>query len=407
MFYKNIFKTIILLFSSIYAQDCILEVPNDPLNNGLFQPWFVSTNPISKYPCSQILDGSEVFVEATIFDIDNNNLYVYNPLVVDNNTLPAVQPYLAPLPLNNIVVIHFGTNGRSIKLIPSRNNTKSLILGNCINGLSNGTLFGHFAYCNAENFFKQINNNINLGLLIIPTLGKTFQGDICPTIRSFSVVDQDQSDNVITEYIITTDLRVAQNFQININKLNIMKIITNNNDNSLLTKFILPSIGCAPFMVSNLFDKNLLQSSLALNEIQANLYINESNNALIVSTNPMVIDFNLKSLEKINLYRIGVNQPIINILDINDGQIYCQKITNISYTFFKVHQYELSKFHSHLSIANNLLNSLLFRLIITLSYLNCETLTGNILDLNITTDPNTGIIISTNLNNLSSFFSPN
>ena len=129
-------KYIFILFNYllVQSQDCFLTVPNDPLNTGLFTPWFVSTNPISQLNCSQLIDGTEVFVEATIFDIDNNKFFVYNPLVIDINTIPAIQPTVVPLPLNNVVVIHVGINGDTITLLPTlKYNINSIDTGNCIN----------------------------------------------------------------------------------------------------------------------------------------------------------------------------------------------------------------------------------------------------------------------------------
>ena len=82
------------------AQDCLLEVPNDPLNTGLFKPWFVSTAPGSAFPCSQLIQGSEVFVEATITDLATCELFVYSPLVIDAGTTPAfpILPAILPAP---------------------------------------------------------------------------------------------------------------------------------------------------------------------------------------------------------------------------------------------------------------------------------------------------------------------
>ena len=37
--------------------------------------------------------------------------------------------------------------------------------------------------------------------LLIPVLNKDLNGNICPSVRSFSVVDNDQSDNVVTTYL--------------------------------------------------------------------------------------------------------------------------------------------------------------------------------------------------------------
>ena len=397
------FKYIYFVLSSFYllvqSQDCFLTVPNDPLNTGLFTPWFVSTNPISELNCSQLIPNTEVFVEATIFDVDNNKFFVYNPLAIDIDTEPAIQPTIIPLPPNNVVVIHVGINGATITLLPTiQSNISSIDTGNCINGLPNGTVFGQFAYCNGVNFFKIVNTNINTGLLTIPPILNSRLGDICPTTRSFSIVDQDQSDNVLTSYIITQDLKVAQDTPTNTNNLQVLKIISNGSDNRLLNDFINPAIGCKSFTACNLVDNNIKQSSLALNEIQANLIPLIDTTALVPSFDPMVLNYGIPSIEKINLYRNGVNQPNIIVIDNNDNINYCNQMANLTPSFFINHQNELLNMISPITdIANNLINFMAFRFQQSWKILNCELLTGNPSPIITIIDPNTGIVISNNL----------
>ena len=390
-----------LFFSFVNAQDCFLQVPNDPLNTGLFQPWYLSTNPNSATPCSQTVPGTEVFVEATIFDAINNKLFVYNPLVIDNGTAPAVQPAITQLPANSTVVIHIGSNGDSVTLIPTfdANNISSLTSGNCVNGFYN-SIFGQVAYCNAFNFFNQVNQNIQNGLLTIPPLQNSLLGDVCPTTRSFAVIDQDQSDNVITQYIITVDGLLAQDTNTNRNNLNVSRIISNGSDNRLLSHLIDPAIGCKPFMAPDLIDQCCaMRSSMALNEIQANLLSPlDPKTALIPLINPMTLFDGKICLEKTNLYRIGVNQPLLLEINNQSSINYCLEFANTAVPFFILHQNELANFTSPGDGANNLLNFLCDRFANSWAILNCEILTGNPSPITIQTI--NGTVVGNNLNTI-------
>jgi hypothetical protein len=398
--FKSLFSFLLTIsLSFVKSQDCYLSVPFDPLNTGLFSPWYLSTNPISEINCSQLTNGTEVFVEATIYDVDNHNFFVYNPLVIDILTLPALQPKVVTLPSNSVVIIHIGINGNSVTLIPNiTENLNSLEIGKCVNGLPNGSLFGQFAYCNAIEFYQTVNNDINKGLLQIPPILNSTLGDICPTTRSFSIVDQDQSDNVLTQYIITKDLKLAQDTPYNRDFLKVLKIISNGSDNRLLSEFINSAIGCKSFKACNLVHKNIKQSSVALNEIQANLIPISLDVALVPSFNPMVLDNNLESIEKVNLYRDGVNQPHILSLDINNNINYCIKMSNLTPPFLIKHESEFSNMISPVeNISNNLLNFLAFRFEKSWEILKCKELTK--IDSPITTilDPVSKLVISNNL----------
>lgn len=400
--FKKIFVTSLLFCLKYFvkSQNCIIEVPNNALTKGLFKTWFVSTAPGSLLPCSQLIEGAEVFIEATIFDIDNNRFYVYNPLVIDAGTIPAIPPDIGTLPINNVVVIHFGTNAESITLIQdsSSSSSNSLKKANCVNGLPNGSIFGQFVYCNSVNFFNTVNSNINLGLLNIQLLGNTTLGDQCPSVRSFSIVDQDQSDNVITEYIITSDSKLAQNTPGNRNILKGMKIVKNGSDNKLLTDFINPSIGCFSLTGLDLVDKITKKSTLALNELQATQQTGDV--ALIPSIDPMVLDNGQESLIKTNLYRVGVNQPLLLELNKQEGINYCNNMQKNAINFLINHNTELANYISPSKKADNLLNFLSNRYVSSWNQLNCQNLTGNPSKIQVFTDPNTQIVNSNNINTL-------
>jgi len=392
--FKFIF-TLSFLFLNTFAQDCILQVPSNPLNSGLFEPWYLSSNDMT---CTQTNNKANAFVEATILDIDTGKFFVYFPLVIDDGKTPTIPPLKAILPLNNIVTLHFGTNGNSLTLKPTLVGTKnSLIDGNCINGLPNGSIFGQFAYCNAKNFFSKVNQLILINIITVPSLGLSSAGEECPTTRSYAVVDQDQSDNVLSQYILRNDMTVVQDYPQN--RLNVLKIIGNGSDNRLLDVFIDPAIKCVPFKAPDLYDVQIMRSSLALNEIQANtLDINLITTALVPAIDPMALDNDVQSLEKVNLYRIGVNQQPLSCLNKNDDIKYCNQLAIVTPPFLKRYQNELLNFASpDVEVANNLMNFLAVRFVNTWGILNCLNLTGLQSPISVTFDPISNIVISNNL----------
>jgi hypothetical protein len=405
-----------LIFSSMYVlsifgQDCLLQVPADPLNNGLFQPWFVSTKVGSAVNCSQLNPKANSFVEATIVDATTGQLFVYYPLVLDVGMTPVIPILRATLPTNNIVVIHFGTNGNTLTLIPTKDKSSSLDSmhnGNCINGLPGGMIFGQFAYCNAINFFRVVNQLIIAGKINPPPLQNSRLGDICPTTRSFAVVDQDQSDNVLSQYLVINGNIIAQDYPLNsgnyrnISFLNSV-VDANGSDNRLLDVFIYGAIGCFSFQAPDLAINGLMRSSLALNEILANQFTVPTSltTALVPSLNPMVLENGNRSLTKINLYRSGVNQPILLALNIQDDINYCNQLAAIAVPFFTLHQTELMNFASPMAmVASNLLNFLANRLFQSWTNLNCIVLTGLPSPVTVTVDPNTMIVIANSITGL-------
>ena len=283
----------------------------------------------------------------------------------------------------------------SLTLMNSNPLINSLQNANCVNGLDT-SLFGQFAYCNAVNFYQKANALINQGLLIIPPLGTTSKGDPCPTTRHFGVVDQDQSDNVLSSYIITTNKQVAQNTLLNRKNLNILLIVGNGSDNRLLDVFINSAVFCNSFTVPNIIDPTVMSSSLALNELSANA--NQANPiAIVPSGDPMVLVNNKPNLQKTNLYRQGVNQPVLNALDPNDNLNYCNNLNSIAGPFFNLHNVEFTIASTpDMNVGTNLINFLANRFVATWGNLNCQTLTGNPSPITVTLNAD-GVAISNNI----------
>jgi len=58
---------------------CFLTVPKDPLTaKGLAAPYI-----LKKGNCDQTVADQQVFVEATVFDLDTHTFGVYHPLVIN------------------------------------------------------------------------------------------------------------------------------------------------------------------------------------------------------------------------------------------------------------------------------------------------------------------------------------
>ena len=384
---------ITFLFKFANSQICGLTVPQDPLTSkGLSTPYILSSlDPAN--PCSVLIPASSVFVEVTILDIDTGNLFVYYPLVVDNALQIAAPPIVPVLPKNSIVGIWFGANGESVTLMNAAG-TNSLTKGNCVNGIT-GSIFGQYAYCNAPQFFSKANTLIKSGLLKIPPIGNTIYNVQCPTTRHFAIVDQDQSDNVLSTYIITQDNKVSQNTVANRNNLKVLSIIGNGSDNRLLDVFVNPSISCQSFKAPSIIEPTELKNSLALNELSASLVT--ENPALIPSIDPMALVNDNINLQKLNAYRAGVNQPILNSLDPNDGILYCNNMGNIAGPFLYTHNKELTKANPpDKNVGNNLFNFMAIRFVNSWTILNCKQLTGNDCPITVTLD-NNGVAIGNNI----------
>src|SRR3984893_7759549 len=225
--------------------NCTLIVPSSPLSaQGLATPYqLVATDP-ENGPCNESNKAQAAFVQGAVIDPTTGQISIYNPLVIDQGTQPAVAPTVPQLPANGVVALWFGSNGMNLTL---QNSNGSLAQGNCVNGL-NGSIFGQFAYCNAPNFFKAANRALRTGTLKPTPLGVGKDGQPCPTVRNFTVVDMDQSDNVTTTYLVNGNGQTAQMTAANAAAVQNMQTLTNASDKCLVAVALDGALGCTPWM---------------------------------------------------------------------------------------------------------------------------------------------------------------
>jgi len=306
--------------------DCTLIVPRNPLTaQGLATPYqLVATNP-DNGPCNEANKMQAAFVQGAVIDPATGTISIYNPLVVDKGTKPAVQPVVPTLPNGGVVALWFGFNGNNLTL---KGRHGSLQDGQCVNG-TNDTIFGQFAYCNAPNFFQVANQAIQAGKLVPPNLGTARDGRTCPSVRDFSVVDMDQSDNVTTTYLVTGDGQTAQVTKANIQALQNTVVQTNGSDNRLLDVALDGALGCMPWMAPDLADPGQRLPALPLNELQAAAH-QAAPIALVPDHDPMVLNNNNVDQQKVNAYRLGVDQPVVGNANSANTTAYCTNLRQIA-----------------------------------------------------------------------------
>ena len=304
--------------------NCSLIVPANPLTaQGLATPYqLVATNP-KNGPCNEANPAQGAFVQGAVVDPATGAISIYDPLVIDKGTKPAAAPVMPQLPANGVVGLWFGFNGANLTL---KGSNGSLAQGQCVNGL-NKSIFGQFAYCNAPAFFTAANQAIQAGQLTVPALGTGNDGKPCPSVRDFSVVDMDQSDNVTTAYLATANGTIAQMNAANAAALQNTQTLVNASDNRLVAVALDTSLGCTPWMAPNLADQGKMEPAVPLNEMQA--AANQAAPiALVPLGDPMTLKNAKPNLNKTNAYRVGVDQvPAANAADAST-KTYCTNLLN-------------------------------------------------------------------------------
>lgn len=352
--------------------DCTLLVPANPLSaQGLATPYQLSATNAANGPCNEANANQGAFVQGVIYDPATGKFSVYSPLVIDKGTQPAVVPTAPTLPANAIVALWFGFNGNNLTLQGAQGNT--LRQARCTNGL-NQSIFGQFAYCNAPAFFAAARQGIAAGLVQVPALETAKDGKPCPTTRDFSVVDQDQSDNVQTQYLANGNGQTAQLTAANMAALGNATPLGNPSDNALLTKFIDPALGCQPWQAPNLADNNNMVSALPLDEIQAAMD-QQAPIALVPLTDPMTLNNNNASVAKTNLYRRGADQtPAANAQQAS-GTTYCQNLLNTGLPRIQLDMLlTINATTPAADMANSLFTFLANRFMQSYTNLNCQNL---------------------------------
>jgi hypothetical protein len=286
--------------------NCILIVPRHPLSAaGLATPYQLRASSAGA-ACDEANSAAAVFVQAAVLDPLTGQLSVYDPLVINQGTQPAVAPVVPELPAGAVVGIWFGSNGTNLQLQGAGPTT--LQSAQCVDGLGE-SVFGQVAYCDAVAFFTAASRLIATKSLTPPPLGTARDGMTCPSVRDFSLVDQDPSDNVTTSYRVTQDGQLAQDTSANAASLSGSTTIGNASDNRLLAIALDSAVGCAPWEAPDLADPGHLTTAQPLNELQAAMY-QDAPVALVPSGDPMTLVNGQPSLAKQNRYRAGVDQPL-------------------------------------------------------------------------------------------------
>lgn len=385
--------------------NCSLIVPRNPLTaQGLATPYqLMATNP-DNGACNEANAMQAAFVQGAVIDPNTGAISVYNPLVIDKGTKPAIAPTVPTIPAGATVALWFGFNGNNLRLV---GDAGSLAAGQCVNG-ADGSLFGQFAYCNAPAFFRVANKAIQAHTLIPPALGTAKDGMTCPSVRDFSVVDMDQSDNVTTTYLITPDGRTAQVTGANIAALKNAQVQVNGSDNRLLAVALDGALGCTPWMAPDLANPGTSVPALPLNELQAAAQ-QQAPVALVPFRDPMVLKNGNIDTGKVNAYRAGVNQPLTGGNDPANTKTYCTNLRQIAPQRLLLDEaFTMAGKSPDPAAANNLLTFLEQRFVMTYEAngLNCLALIKQPDPVTVTRD-NNGVAINGTINGIANNGSSN
>ena len=196
----------------------------------------------------------------------------------------------------------------------------------------------------------------------------------CPTVRNFNMIDQDQSDNVTSIYLLNANGQTAQMNAANLAALpNAMKLV-NGSDNALISDFLDPTLGCTVFTAPDLSQGGTPSTSQALNELSA-AKNQTAPIALVPENDEMTLVNNAFSATKTNLYRAQVGQaPISAANNAADSPAnYCQNMVNVQTPFLNANQALLATGTSPVpAVGNNLLTFLANRLNMSFTNLNCQ-----------------------------------
>jgi hypothetical protein len=341
---------------------CTITAPANPLSaQGLATPWVLGDG------CSMANSAEQAFVEATIV-APNGSVQVYNPLVITQGTTAAAAPAAPTIARGSQVIIDGGFNG-----------TNLVVVGNgarragCVDALGQ-SLIGQVFACNAVNFYRMANALIARGTLVVPPAGTAKDGQPCLTTRDFATIDQDQSDNVITTYLLNGNGQTAQNTAANAAAVAGSTPIVNGSDDKLLAAFLDPANGCTAFTAPDATSPNGTDGSQALNELSAR--VNQKGTIAVVPTNDeMTLVAGAMSVAKTNMYRSLVDQPLLagNASAAQVAANYCQNMVNIQPARNQLDMTANAAFGSPVpAVGNNLATFLGNRLNMSFTNLGCN-----------------------------------
>ena len=346
------------------SMNCTVSVPANPLTaQGLASPWVLGDG------CTWANGGTEgVFIDATIL-APNGQIQVYNPVVINQGTTPAVAPTPPTIAAGSQVILSLGFNGNALALVGP-----GATQGNCIDAFGN-SLINQTPQCNAAGFYRMANAEIARGTLKIPAAGTGQDGQACQTTRDFGMIDQDQSDNAVASYLFDPATgQTAQATAANQAAMANATVEQNGSDNGLLDKFLDPALGCTPFTATNPTNPAGQSASQALNELSARAN-QKGTIALLPVDNPQLLVGGNFSIGKTNAYRVETDQPRLaaNANTSRNAARYCQNMVNIQTPRLKLDAaMETGTASPVPALGNNLANFLAARLSASFGNLNCQ-----------------------------------
>jgi hypothetical protein len=346
------------------STNCTVSVPANPLTaQGLASPWVLGDG------CTWANGGTEgVFIDATIL-APNGQVQVYNPLVINQGTTPAVAPVAPTIAAGSQVILSLGFNGNALALVGA-----GAQQGNCIDAFGN-SLINQTPQCNAANFYRLANAEIAQGTLTVPAAGTGQDGQACQTTRDFALIDQDQSDNAVASYLFDPATgQAAQATAANQAAMGNATVEQNGSDNGLLDKFVDPALGCTPFTALNPTNPNGSSASQALNELSARAN-QKGTIALLAVSDPQLLVGGNFSLGKTNAYRVETDQPRLAATTntSRNAARYCQNMVNIQAPRLKLDAaMETGTASPVPALGNNLATFLAARLSGSFGNLNCQ-----------------------------------
>jgi hypothetical protein len=368
--------------------NCNIIVPANPLTaQGLATPYqLTGTDGMSPAASGCTMTNAAnlgAFVQATILNPATGALSVYDPLVITQGTTPAVAPTVPTLPANAVVTIDFGFNGTDLFQVGATSN--ALAQGDCVNGTA-GSVFGQVSFCNGINFFNTAHRLEAEGRLRVPSEGTSSKivatglagstGQDCLTTHNFSLIDQDPSDNVTTEYLLNPATgQTAQDTTSNAANIAGSTLLLNGSDNTLLDLFMDPTLGCTPFQAPDLANNDQPTSSQALDELLAEK--NEPKLYALVPENDEMVLNNAGQFDaaKDNLYREELGQPPISAQnnETSSPAIYCQNMVDQAPTFLQDNETLLATGQAPVTgVGDNLFTFMANRLSMSFTNLNCQ-----------------------------------
>jgi hypothetical protein len=360
------------------SMNCSIQVPANPLSaQGLATAWQLGDG------CSMANFGTEgAYVEATILS-PNGQVQVYNPLVITAGTTPAATPAAPTITRGSQVIIDVGFNGTNLVLTGA-----GARQGNCVDALGQSVI-GQVSACNAVAFYNTANREIANGTLKVPALGTSSDGQTCQSVRDFALIDQDQSDNVVTQYLLNGNGQTAQNSAANKAAMTTSQVITNGSDDALLSEFVDSANGCTPFTAPDTTNPNGVAPSQALNELSARAD-QQAPIAVVPPNDEMTLVNGAFSVAKTNMYRSLVDQPLLanNVNATTVAMDYCQNMVNVAPARNQLDMAKDAAFATPVpATGNNLATFLANRLSMSFTNLNCQNF-GLTDPVNVTLDGN-------------------